>query len=79
MLRRIVDHVATLAPCREVGWPVVGRVMVSVPSGEDNPRRPDLAEHVSRADLDADEPAGTIAPGTHLFVPPPPVAEAEHR
>ena len=78
MLRPVVQHVAALAPGREVGRAVVGRVVISVAGCQDNPRRPHLAEHVGCADLDAGKHAGTIAPGRRLIVPPPPIAETEH-
>lgn len=68
-----------LAPSREVGWAVVRRVVVSVNRGEHHSRRPYCAEYVGRADLDADEPAGPIAPGRRLIISPAPIAETEYR
>lgn len=74
MLGPIMDHVASLAPCREVGRGVVGRVVVPVGGGQENSRHARAAEHVHRAG-EADLPASSVTPDTALRVPPSSVAE----
>ncbi len=78
MLWPIVDHVAALAPSREVGRRVVSCVVVSVRGGQHHPRRPDGRKHVVGADGSADDPASTIAPGRGVIIPPPAIGKAEH-
>ena len=57
----------------------VSRVVVAVSRGEHHPRRPDGREHVVGADGETHEPSGPITPGSRLIVPPPAIAETEHR
>ena len=78
VLGLIVQDVTALAEGSEVRRAVVSRVIVPVRGGEHHPRRLDLAEHVGRADFDADEPAGSVAPGNSGRVPPPAIAQAEY-
>lgn len=78
MFRPIVEHVAALAPRREVGRRVVGCVVVSVRGGQHDTGSPDSRKHVVGADGKTDDPAGTITPGLGLVVPPSAIREAEH-
>ncbi|KQQ37520.1 hypothetical protein ASF58_23415 [Methylobacterium sp. Leaf125] len=75
MLRAIVVHVAALAEGREVLGPVVGGVMIAVPSSQDHACGPHPFEDIIRPDRQTDEASGSITPGALLPIPPATVPE----
>lgn len=54
-------------------------VSVPVCDGEHHAGCPDGRENVVGADDEADDPAGTIAPGSGILAPPSAIAKTEHR
>ena len=79
VLRPIVEHVAALAPGREVGRRVVRGVVVPVCGGKHHPRRSNGREQLVGTNGETDDPPSPVPPGRSLLVPPPSVTEAEHR
>ena len=75
MLGPIVVHVAALAEGGEVLGPVVRRVVIAVPGGQDYPCGPHPSEDIIGSDRQTDEVPGSVTPGAFLPIPPATIAE----
>lgn len=78
MFGPVVVHVAALAEGREVLGPIVRRVVIPMPGGQDHPGGPHTPKNIIGPDREADEASGSIAPGAFRSIPPATIAEMEH-
>ena len=91
VLGRVVQHVAALAERGEVARPIATRIVAEMAACQDHPGNRQAGngteavqawlpclERIGRGQA-AHSPAAPVAPTTALGVPPPPVAQVDHR
>ena len=78
MFGAIVQHVTALAEGAQVPQPVIGRVVIKMRGGQNNPCGAHRKVACDRLGQAGELPAVSVAPSPALFVPPSTVAEMAH-
>lgn len=78
MLRAVLQDVAALAPCREVGVRIDARIVVPVRRRQVNAGPADRTGDLRSGRLRRELPAVVVAPAPGVRIPPPGIPEMQH-